>query len=163
MNDTSGHPSSQSENFQAAQLPLVEYQPTEDERNFAMLAHLLQIFGGFIAPLVIYLVKRNSRFVAFHAMQALLWQIAYFLIVMLGVVAMFTTMFGTILHHSSSGAQNNAPPVAFFVGFGSLWLFMMLGGLLNVILAIVYCIKAHAGKWTAYPIVGRLARKIVNA
>jgi uncharacterized membrane protein len=37
-----------------------------------MLAHLLQFFAGFIPPLVIYLVKRNSRFVAFHAMQALL-------------------------------------------------------------------------------------------
>ncbi len=45
--------------------------PTQDERTFAMLAHLLACFGGgFIAPLIILLSKKDSRFVKFHAIQA---------------------------------------------------------------------------------------------
>jgi uncharacterized Tic20 family protein len=128
-----------------------------------MLAHLLQFFAGFIPPLVIYLVKRNSRFVAFHAMQALLWQVAYILIMMLGMVAMFATVFGTLLHHPHANGANNPPPVGFFVGFGAFWMIFMLGWIGNLVLAIVYSIKAYGGQWSAYPIFGRLARKIVDA
>jgi uncharacterized Tic20 family protein len=34
--------------------------PTQDERNMAMLAHLLAIVLGFIGPLIIWLVKKDS-------------------------------------------------------------------------------------------------------
>lgn len=140
-----------------------EVEPTEDERNFAMLAHLLQFFAGFIPPLVIFLVKRkSSRFVAFHALQALLWQIAYFVIIMLGMIAIFASVFGMILHQQHAGGTNNAPPMAFFVGFGSFWLLFMIGWFGNIFLAIFYSIKAHEGKWTNYPIFGRLARRILH-
>lgn len=52
-----------------------------DERTWGMLAHLSVLlnlvtgFGGPIAALIIYLVyKDRSRFVAYHAMQALVFQ-----------------------------------------------------------------------------------------
>jgi hypothetical protein len=48
--------------------------PTSDETTLALLAHVLQIFTWWIGPLAIYLAKRDSKFVSFHAMQALLWQ-----------------------------------------------------------------------------------------
>jgi len=47
------------------------YIPTQDEKTFALLAHVLGIFSGFIAPLVFFLVKRDSKFVSFHALQSL--------------------------------------------------------------------------------------------
>jgi uncharacterized Tic20 family protein len=139
-----------------------DYLPTEDERNFAMLAHVLQFFAGFIPPLVIYLVKRNSRFVAFHALQALFWQITYFVIIMLGMVIIFATMFGTLVHQLPKGATNNTFPVGIFLGMGAFWLVFMMGWVVNVVLAIYYGIKAHQGKWAAYPILGRWARRIAN-
>lgn len=139
-----------------------DIEPTEDERNFAMLAHLLQFFAGFVPPLVIFLVKRKSRFVAFHALQALLWQAAYLLIIMLGMMAIFASVFGMILHQQHAGGANNAPPMAFFVGFGSFWLLIMIGWFGNLVLAIVYSIKAYHGKWANYPIFGRLARRILH-
>jgi uncharacterized Tic20 family protein len=53
-----------------------------DEKLWGMLAHLLTLLGyvvvvgEYIAPLVIYLVyKDRSRFVAFHALQALFFQL----------------------------------------------------------------------------------------
>jgi hypothetical protein len=38
-------------------------EPTADEKTLAMLAHALQLISGFIAPLIILLVKRESKFV----------------------------------------------------------------------------------------------------
>ena len=43
----------------------------------AILAHMLQIVGLWIAPLIIFVVKRESRFVSFHALPALLLQVTY--------------------------------------------------------------------------------------
>ena len=43
----------------------------------AVLAHALQLVGGWIAPLVIFFVKRQSRFVSFHALQVLFLQLIY--------------------------------------------------------------------------------------
>jgi uncharacterized Tic20 family protein len=43
-----------------------------DDRTWAMLAYLLTFVGGFIAPLIVYLVKKDqSPFVRHHAAQAL--------------------------------------------------------------------------------------------
>jgi len=49
------------------------YQPTQDDRTWAMLAHLSQILGvGFIGPLVVWLIyKDKSPFVADQAKEAL--------------------------------------------------------------------------------------------
>jgi hypothetical protein len=33
----------------------------------ATLAHALQLIGSWIAPLIIFLIRRHSRFVSFHA------------------------------------------------------------------------------------------------
>ena len=43
---------------------------TPDERTLALLAHMLQIMLCWIAPLAIFLIKRQSKFVSFHALQA---------------------------------------------------------------------------------------------
>ncbi len=55
---------------------IIQAGPTQDERNLAMLAHLLGIFTGFIGALVIWLIKKDeSRFVAEEAKEALNFQI----------------------------------------------------------------------------------------
>ena len=56
------------------------YVPTQDERTMALLAHVLGIFAGFLAPLIFFLVKRDSKFVSFHALQSLAWHIIYFVL-----------------------------------------------------------------------------------
>ena len=60
-------------------------EPTADEKTMATLAQVLQIIGSWIAPLVIYLLRRESKFVSFHALQALLWQVVI-LILWMGVM-----------------------------------------------------------------------------
>ena len=62
--------------------PTAEAMSTDDERTWAMLAHLsvlLNLVTGFLGPvaaIVIYFVfKDRSRFVRYHAMQAFLFQL----------------------------------------------------------------------------------------
>jgi uncharacterized membrane protein len=133
--------------------------PTQDERTMATLAHVLQLVGWWIAPLVIFLVKRESRFVSFHALQALLLQIVHVIVMVVFMIGWFVLIFSTVILHP---AGKNDPPPAIFLVFPLVWLGIMGLWLVMVILAIVYGIKAGRGEWAEYPVLGSLARKMLK-
>ena len=117
----------------------------------AMLAHLLQIFCGFLGPLVIFLVKKNqSKFVAYHALQALVWQIGY-------MVLMFGGVFVAMLSLLVSGSHSHDFPIGFLL----FWLMAMVAGLSNLILGVIYTIKAYNGEWASYPLIGNWVRRFL--
>lgn len=61
--------------------------PTSDERTMAILAHVLTLVCGFIAPLIIYLIKKNdSKFASEHAKESLNFQITMFLAFMVSFI-----------------------------------------------------------------------------
>jgi len=72
--------------------------PNQDERNFAMLAHLSGIAGvlgagllGFVGPLIIYLMKgESSAYIADQSKEALNFQITLFIlaVICLGIVVL---------------------------------------------------------------------------
>ena len=128
----------------------------------AMLSHLLMIFAGFIPPLVIYLVKRESKFVAFHAMQGLLWHVLMFVLQFFGIAGIMVSMFLTLPRVPQKPDASNPFPFPFFGFFGVFWILFMVMWMINMILGIVYCIKASRGEWAEYPLFGRLARRIVG-
>jgi len=74
-----------------------------DDRTWALLSYVLALVASIIAPLVIYLVKMNeSRFVRFHAAQALNLGITAFIesvgIFIVGIfLAAITHGFGVLL------------------------------------------------------------------
>lgn len=134
---------------------------TSDERTMGTLAHVLQLVGGWIAPLVIFLVKRNSRFVSFHALQALLLQALYFLLMMVLMGAFFAfVVAGVAFRHPA--APNNSMPPGFIILVPVIWLGIMGWWVFILIVAIVYGIKAGRGEWAEYPLLGRLARRILR-
>jgi len=70
------------------------YVPTEDERTWGMLAHLsgllATLLGGlcFLGPLIVWLVKKDqSPFVADQAKEALNFQIAVFIALLISAVS----------------------------------------------------------------------------
>lgn len=113
-----------------------------------MLAHLFGLLGylvglgQIIAPLVVYLVyKDKSRFVAYHALQSLyfqlmlilLWVVAIILIVVTcGIGAFIVVPAGVVVH------------------------------VLALVLVIVAAIKASGGEVYEYWLVGRWARDQVG-
>jgi uncharacterized Tic20 family protein len=140
--------------------PLV---PTQDEKTMGLFAHLLQLFGGWIGPLVIFLIKRESRFVSFHALQALLLQLVHVIGMIVFVVIAMLVIFATVVSsavHQPPGHPD--PPVAFFLMIPFIWL--VAGGSWIVILvaAVLYGVKASRGEWAEYPVLGRWARKILK-
>ncbi|MGI9474951.1 MAG: DUF4870 domain-containing protein [Rubripirellula sp.] len=82
-----------------ATLDDLDISPTQDDRNMAMLAHLSGCAGilaggliGFLGPLVIYLLKKDSSpYVETQAKEALNFQITLLLITIAsGVLVAFT-------------------------------------------------------------------------
>lgn len=99
--------------------------PTQDEKNLGMLAHVLGVFVTFLAPLIIYLIKKDeSPFVREHAKEALNFQISMFIYYFISVILVFV-LIGIV-----------AP---FFLGIFSL------------VVGIVAAIKALDGKPYRYP------------
>ena len=128
----------------------------------ATLAHILQLVGGWIAPLIIFLVKRSSRFVSFHALQVLLLHVVYLFVMILGIISVVVLIALGIITSAAAPDHNSAAPVFFFilipffwVGWFALWIVTLIG-------AIVYGIKAGRGEWAEYPVVGKYARQILK-
>src|SRR5262245_61771912 len=124
-------------------------QPTQDERTMATLAQALQLVGSWIAPLIILIIRRQSPFVSFHALQAILLQIIYMFV-------MFSCVFGFVVFGVAgafaSSRANGEPPFAVFLLFPAVWLVLMAFGVLNLVTGIVYAIKAGRGEWAEYPV-----------
>jgi uncharacterized Tic20 family protein len=75
---------------------------SSDEKTWAMIAHLgvvlnlLTVFLGPIVPLIIYVAyKDRSRYVAYQALQALIFQLVWW--IGAGVIAFFLTVVGSAL------------------------------------------------------------------
>src|SRR3954454_15103067 len=105
------------------------FAPTSDEKTMALLAHVLTLAAGFIAPLVIYLVKKDeSSFVAAHAKESLNFQITLFIV--------FTILFVSV------------------IGILLMW----IAGILALVLVIVATLRASEGKLYKYPFTIRLVK-----
>jgi len=134
-------------------------EPTQDERSMAFLAHLLQVFAGFIAPLIIFCIRQKSQFVKFHALQSLIWQLCYMVLLFCGFFVFFVSIFAGILFSTPGGHSSGTPPT-FLLFFPFFWLFAMLGWVANVAMGIMYGIKANRGEWAGYPIRQVVSSKI---
>ncbi len=103
--------------------------PSSDEKNLGMLAHIITIISSFIAPLIIYLIKKDeSEFVAYHAKESLNFQIT----VVIVSILLFISVIGILL----------------------LWVV----GILTLVLVIVAGIRASEGKLYRYPFCIRLIK-----
>ena len=134
--------------------------PTQDERTMAMLMYILTIFAGWLSPLIFFFVKRDSKFVGFHALQTLFFHIAYLLAMIVLMVCWFAFIFATIA--TSAGHSNAQPPLGFFMVFPLVWGGWMLLWATNLLICIVFGIKANSGEWPALPLFGTWARRVIK-
>jgi uncharacterized Tic20 family protein len=120
-----------------------------------MVAELLQVFSWIIGPLVIFVAKRDSVFVGFHALQVVLWQILQMVV---SFLLASIVMFIGVMAPYRSGTGFAAFELFLFTFFALLGLF----SLANFMLAIYFAAKASGGAWTSYPVAGRIARSILR-
>ena len=106
--------------------------PSKDDCNIALLAHLLGIFTGFVGPLIIWLLKKDSStFVAEESKEALNFQI---------------TMASAFI---VSG-------LLFIIVIGIVLMPILV--LLNIVFCIVGAMAASKGKHYKYPFAIRLIK-----
>ena len=106
--------------------------PTSDEKTMGILSHILCLVAGFIAPLIIYLIKKDeSAYVREHAKESLNFQITL-VILYIGCIILAFLLIGFLL--------------------------MAILGIGALILIIVATIRASEGKMYKYPINFRLIK-----
>jgi uncharacterized membrane protein len=99
----------------------------------ARTAGWLSYLGGWVTGLIFLLLKRENRFVRFHAMQSLIF---------FGAMSMVTTVLGLI-------------PLLGFIGDGL--------GFVSFICWIVLMVAAARGRYYKLPIIGDYAEKWANS
>ncbi|MEO6328760.1 MAG: DUF4870 domain-containing protein [Ginsengibacter sp.] len=103
--------------------------PTSDEKTMAILSHILTLVFPILAPLIIYLIKKNeSAYVAWHAKESLNFQITVIII----IIGLFITIVGILL----------------------VWLV----GIMALVFVIIATIRASEGKLYKYPFSVRLIK-----
>jgi uncharacterized Tic20 family protein len=111
--------------------------PPEQERLWAMLAHLLSFVAaylalGFVAPLVVLLVfGPRSAYVRAHAVESLNFNLSWLLYAIVSVVLIF-------------------------IGIGLLLLIAL--GLAYLVLIVIASVRANAGEFFRYPVTIRFIR-----
>ena len=116
----------------------IDSQPTKDERTWAMLSHFSALcmfifpFGNILAPLIIWLIKKDEMpFVEDQAKEVLNFQISM-TIYFIGSIILIIILIG----------------IPILIGLG----------IFNIIITIIAGIKANDGKSYRYPINLRLIK-----
>ncbi len=123
--------------------------PNDESRLIAAISY---IFGVFVA-VIIFLLRKDDRFVKFHAAQAIMVDLAVMGIsigaVVIGIA--FTVAAGI----ATAG-------IGFFLGFWFVWLMLMLFALLVFAMRLFLAFQAFSGKKFGLPIIGAQAQKIAS-
>jgi uncharacterized Tic20 family protein len=99
----------------------VPVELSQDEQAYAGLAHALMISTWWIGPLRINLLRKHSRFVSFHALQTLCWQIIYTFLYVAGMAVFFAVRFSTALSVPRGEASTPGPfPIVLFCSVSHL-------------------------------------------
>ncbi len=122
-------------------------EPSEESRLIAAISY---VFGVFVA-VIIFLLKKEDRYVKFHAAQAILLDLA----VMLASILLFGAgvAIAIALGIASMG-------IGFFLGFWLIWLLLMGFGLIILALRLFLAFQAFSGSRFGIPLIGSHAAKI---
>lgn len=139
-------------------------KPTSDEKILAALAHASVIFAFFgpLAPSLIWAYQRNkSRYVRFHALQAMGYQALTFWVWFIGIfvfiigIILLSVLLGVLVSEDMLADPEFFPfiiqPIIFLGMFGLWGLFFLIG-----IVGAVFCM---INRDFNYPLIGRWLKK----
>ncbi len=139
-------------------LPLYQsVEPESDERLLALFSHLSIFFGGLVIPLIFWIINKDkSRFVRFHALQALFFQLAYIAIIIVFVLIMVFVAIG--MGAISAGTFAAGKDGSFFI----IAVMIMFYGLIFLSMFVFFGygiyvgIKSYKGELRRYPVIGKI-------
>lgn len=123
-------------------------QPADDDsRAFAAIGYVL----GIVIAALIYLLKKESRYIRFHAMQAVLLDIA--LIIFNLALFLVLVAIAFVLGLASGG-------IGFFGGFILIYVLFFAWSLAMFAVKLFFAWKAYHGESFLLPIVGAQADRM---
>ena len=132
-----------------------------DDKLMSILSHLAILIPniGILAPIVIWLTqKEKSKFVRYHAIQAIFFQLLFFILLMLSIfIGIILMAISIMLANVSSGGE---PGAFFWVSMGIINLYFPLWFFFSIY-AIVAAVKSYRGKIFRYLIIGKIVEKRV--
>lgn len=130
--------------------------PSQDDRVLAACAHLSFLAGFWlVAPIAIYVIKRKeSRFVAFHALQAVMVQLLFGVTMTFGFAASIVLI--------ATAGMSRQPEIAALAAVVPI-VGLLFGALALFVVHAYAAYSAWRGAGWTIPIAGRIARAIHNA
>ena len=120
---------------------MTESKMTDDEKLWGALAYFLGFFISLLGPIVAYFIKKDSKFVRFHAVQSILFSVV-FGIVFFGLTVVFTVL------------------AVVTGGIAALLNILLLPLALVAFLVYLYAgYKAYQGQMYKIPVIGAFADK----
>lgn len=126
--------------------------PSSDDRTFSILSHAGALVGGFVVPLVFYVVSDDETRpqTRWHAREALNFQITFMLVYLVSFVVFFVGLalagvFGTTESNAAAG-------VGFAVTMGLFFIFVFGAVIVNYVFSIIAAVRASQGIRWKYPV-----------
>jgi uncharacterized Tic20 family protein len=142
---------------------------SSDERVWACLAHasaLLFFFGPLLPVIVWFTQREKSRYAAFHALQAMAYQVLFFSVWVAVIPILMACGMGTmipLLALTAQGSQaSNAVPALFPFAIFAVWGILFAGFGLYVVGALIAGAFCLAGRDVRYPLVGLWLANLVG-
>ena len=140
----------------------MEEKISMEDKIMALLSHLSILIPniGILAPIIIWVTNKDkSRFVRFNALQAIFFQLIFFILMMffifIGVIIMLIAIPWFDL------SSNAEPGILFFISMGFMFMYFPLW-LIFGIYAVVASVKSFKGKIFEYAIIGRIIERRVR-
>jgi len=144
-------------------------EPTQNDKIMAALAHISAMLPmmGVIAPIIIWATQKDkSEYVAFQALQAVVYQLLMIFAWFIGMGCYMLSFFSTFLTIPlASGSEGNPSSPLFLVGIIVPFLIfggMFIGGMIFVIYEVLGAIMTFQGKDFRYAFIGNRLTKYLE-
>ena len=124
-----------------------------DDRTLAMLSHGGVLIGGFIVPLVMYLIANNEQRpnTRFHAREALNFQLTFLTVYLSSFILLFVGIAAGGGFAEQGDTLNGGAAVALVVSLGVFFVAIITMVVLNFVFSIKGIIRASEGVQWKYP------------
>ena len=136
------------ENLYAQPVPTALPLSPAEEKQWALLTHVISLFAGLLPAAIIWIVYRDrGPFVRAHAATELNLQLSVTVVMVIGFVLAFSTVFLAVF--TPATPTQNGPPPAFGL-FVTGYLLILGVRLVAFIAGIVASVAASKGKFYRY-------------
>jgi len=139
-------------------LPLHQsVEPESDEKILALFSHLSIFLGGIVLPIIFWAVNKDkSRFVRFHALQAIFFHIAYIAIVVAVVIIMALVGIGLGVLSAGTFAAGKDGSFIFIIAMVLCYGLIFISIFIFIGYGIFVGVKSYKGELRRYPIIGKI-------